>query len=62
MQQLLRALVLVGQHTNMYMIEFLQVRFNPLEMIMIPDDWIPDIDFKKRQLEDKKEKKPQNIF
>ena len=62
MQQLLRALVLVGQHSNMYMVEFLQVRFNPLEMIMIPDSWIPDIDFQKRHLEAAKEKKPQSVF
>jgi len=55
MQQLLWSLVLVGQHQNMYMIEFLQVQFNPLEILPIPDSWIPDIDFKKRSLEDKQQ-------
>ena len=34
----------------MYIVEFLQVKFNPLELIMIPDSWIPDVDFKKREL------------
>jgi hypothetical protein len=42
--------VLVGKHENMYIVEFLQVKFNPLELIMIPDSWIPDVDFKKREL------------
>jgi len=44
MHQLLRSMVLVGNHSNHYITDFLCVRISPFDFILLPDNLLPGVE------------------
>ena len=42
-QQLLKCMILVGDHNNSYILDMLRISINPLNMLLVPTKYIPEL-------------------